>query len=144
VNGIVTSPMACLRLVGANILATDPAIDKVGPPSFSSVVMQCGTTATVDGTGVTAADALNVFDAGSNNSATFTNSLVNGFVDGPSEQALVASDPKTVDAEFDTTNYVGAVKDANDTWYAGWTCNSSAANFGETSTACTSLPPLAE
>lgn len=144
VNGIVTTPMACLRLVGANLLATDPAIDKVGPPLFSSVVMQCGTTATVDGTGITAADALNVFSAGANNSSTYTNSLVGGFINGPTEQALVATDPKTVDAEFDTTNYVGAVKDANDTWYAGWTCNSAIATFGDTETRCTSLPSLAE
>jgi hypothetical protein len=34
------------------------------------------------------------------------------------------------------------VKDAADTWYAGWTCNSATANFGTTGTACTSLPRI--
>jgi hypothetical protein len=47
-----------------------------------------------------------------------------------------------VDAGFDTTTYIGAVRDAADTWYAGWTCNSATANFGTTGTACTSLPRI--
>jgi hypothetical protein len=32
------------------------------------------------------------------------------------------------------------VRNATDTWYAGWTCNSGAANFGSASGDCTSLP----
>ena len=55
---------------------------------------------------------------------------------------MTATDPKTLDAAFDTTTYVGAVQDATDTWYAGWTCNSATATFDTTSTACTSLPAL--
>jgi hypothetical protein len=146
VNGVLTTPMACLRLVGANILATDAAIDKLGPPSFQSVVMSCGTTATVDGTGVTAADALAAFNAGANNNAAFSPTLTGGFINGANETAAVAVNPQTIDAEFDaiTTPYVGAVRDASDTWYAGWTCNSATASFGTTSGACTSLPSLAE
>jgi hypothetical protein len=144
VNGILTSPMACLRLNGANILATDAAIDKVGPPKFHSVVMTCGTTATVDGSGVTAQQALNLFSAGTNNNTTFSPTLTGTFVNGANETAVVATDPKTEDASFDTTNYIGAVRNAEDTWYAGWTCNSATANFGATSTACTTLPALAQ
>jgi len=146
VNGVLTSPMACLRLVGANILATDAAIDKLGPPSFQSVVMSCGTTATVDGTGVTAADALAAFNAGANNNAALSPTLTGGFINGANETAAAAVNPQTIDAEFDaiTTPYVGAVRDASDTWYAGWTCNSATASFGTTSGACTSLPSLAE
>lgn len=56
---------------------------------------------------------------------------------------MTATDAKTLDAWFDTTTYVGAVKDANDSWYAGWTCNSSFAPFDNSSTArraCTSVP----
>ncbi|MDY6946528.1 MAG: hypothetical protein SXG53_12465 [Pseudomonadota bacterium] len=146
VNGVVTSPMACLRLAGANILATNPAIDKVGPPSFASVVMQCGTTATVDGTGVTAAEALNVFNSGTNNNATFSPTLTGGFINGANETAAVAVDPQTIDPGFDAiaAPYVGAVRDATDTWYAGWTCNSATANFGDTGMSCRSLPSLAD
>ena len=38
------------------------------------------------------------------------------------------------------TNYVGAVRDANDTWYRNWTCNSATADFGSSSGSCSSLP----
>jgi hypothetical protein len=146
VNGVLTTPMACLKLNGANILATDATIDKLGPPSFTSVVMSCGTTPTVDGTGVTAATALSTFngDPTDNNNATFSPTLTGTFIDGANERAVTAVNPQTVDAAFDaiTTPYIGAVRDANDTWYAGWTCNSATANFGATGTACTSLPSL--
>lgn len=146
VNGVLTSPMACLRLVGANLLTTDPVIDKLGPPSFDSVVMSCGTTPTVAGTDITATDALAVFDSGSNNNALFSPTLTNTFVNGPNETAAVAVDPATIDPDFDAiaAPYIGAVRDASDTWYAGWTCNSATATFGDTSTACTTLPSLAE
>ena len=140
VNGVLVSPIACLRLNGANILTTDPSIGKVGPPVFRSVVMQCGPTKYVGTSGVTeqqVADTFNV--AGNNNNDAFTASLANVFVNGANETAITATDPKTVDDRFDTTTYVGAVRDANDTWYAGWTCNSVTANFGTTSRPCTSL-----
>ena len=42
VNGVITSPMACLRLNGTNILTADAPNQKLGPPVFQSVVMQCG------------------------------------------------------------------------------------------------------
>jgi len=143
-NGVVVSPMACLRLNGSNILTADAATDKVGPPVFQSVVMQCAATQFVGSGGVTADQVATAFNAGSNNDASFTSTLTNTFVNGANETAAVAIDPKTLDAAFDTTTYVGAVKDVNDTWYAGWTCNSATANFGTTSTACTSLPSLAD
>jgi len=142
VNGILTTPMACLRLNGTNILTADAANQKLGPPVFASVVMQCGTSAFVGTGGVTVQQVTDVFNAGANNSSAFTGSLTGGFVNGANEAARVAIDPKTIDVAFDTTSHVGAVKDANDTWYAGWTCNSSTAGFGSAATACTTLPPL--
>ena len=56
---------------------------------------------------------------------------------------MAAIDAKTLDAFFDTTTYIGAVKDAADSWYKGWTCNSGYAAFDTTTTigrSCTSLP----
>ena len=44
------------------------------------------------------------------------------------------------DSAFTTTNYIGAVKDSSDTWYAGWTCNSVTASFGDSSGNCTAIP----
>lgn len=144
VNGVVTSPMACLRLNGSNILTADAATDKIGAPVFQSVVMQCAATPFVGSGGVTADQVAAAFNAGADNNAAFTATLSNTFVNGASESAAVATDPKTLDAAFDSTTYVGAVKDANDTWFAGWTCNSATATFGTASTACTSLPALAD
>ncbi len=142
VNGVVTSPMACLRLNGTNILTADAANQKLGPPVFQSVVMQCAATAFVGSGGVTAQQVTDVFSAGANNNAAFTASLAGTYVNGANETAVTATDPKTLDAAFDTTTYVGAVQNATDTWYAGWTCNSATATFGSASSACTSLPSL--
>ncbi len=144
VNGIVTSSMPCLRLSGANILTADAATDKLGPPQFHSVAMQCAATPFVGSSGITADQVADVFAAGPNSTTAFTASLTNTFVNGANEAGIVATDPSTLDPAFDATDYIGAVRDANDTWYAGWTCNSATANFGSTSTACTSLPPLGE
>ena len=68
--------------------------------------------------------------------------LTGSFVNGANETGRTATDPKTLDALFDTTTYIGAVKNATDTWYAGWTCNSATATFSATGTACTSLPTI--
>jgi len=142
VNGVVTSPMACLRLNGTNILTADAPNQKLGPPVFQSVVMQCGAGPFVGSGGVTAQQVQDVFAAGSNNNAAFTASLTGTFINGAAETAVVASNPTTIDAAFTATTYVGAVQNAADTWYAGWTCNSATVTFDATSTACTSLPPL--
>jgi hypothetical protein len=142
VNGVLVSALPCLRLNGSNMLTTDAAIDKVGPPVFKSVAMQCAGTSPFVGTGgLTAAQVDAAFNVtGNNNISTFTNSLANVFVNGANETGRTATDPKTLNAGFDTTTYIGAVKDANDTWYAGWTCNSATANFGSTSKSCTTIP----
>lgn len=143
INGVVTSPMPCLRLNGTNILSADAANEKLGPPVFESVVMQCGGASPFVGSGgVTVQQVSDVFSAGTNNNSAFTASLTGTYVNGANETAVTATDPKTLDAAFDTTTYVGAVRDASDTWYAGWTCNSETAAFDAASTACTSLPPL--
>ncbi len=146
VNGVVTSPIACLRYNGANILTTDVATDKLGAPKFHSVVMQCAAGAQFAGSGGLSAqqvaDAFNDPANGSHVNASFTASLTDVFINGANETAVPYTDPKTLDAAFDSTNYVGAVKDASDTWYAGWTCNSATASFGSASAACTSLPSL--
>jgi hypothetical protein len=142
VNGVVTSPIACLRVSGTNLLTANAAIQKLGPPVFRSVVMQCAATgAFLGAAGVTTQQAADAF-VGTGNNAAFTATLTGTFINGTAETAIPATDPKTLDAAFDTTTYVGAVKDANDKWYATWTCNSATANFGTTGTACTTLPTI--
>jgi hypothetical protein len=92
--------------------------------------------------GVTTQQVADVFNAGTDVTSAFTATLTNVFVNGANEAGRNATDPKVVDAAFDTTTYIGAVRDASDTWYTGWTCNSATANFGSTNTACTTLPTL--
>ena len=63
------------------------------------------------------------------NNAEYTHSLTGtpffaggtGAVPGSAEQALTATDVNAIDAWFVDAQYVGAVEDASDTWYQGWT-----------------------
>jgi hypothetical protein len=51
---------------------------------------------------------------------TFNPNTTTGVVPGANE-AGAAGDPSTMDAFFDNAPYYGAVEDANDTWFQGWT-----------------------
>lgn len=142
-NGIMTTPSGCLRLNGTNIIGAAASIpEKIGPPVYKSVAMSCGATPFIGSGGLTAQQVTDNFNAGTNVTSTFTSTLSSVFINGANETARTPFDAKTIDAFFDTTTYVGAVKDATDTWYAGWTCNSKTATFSATGSACTSLPAL--
>lgn len=133
-NGIIATPNnECIRMNGSG---TTPATLTV-----RSTVLQCNATKFLGNTVITAAQVAGFFGTGTNNNNdAFTPSLTGGFINGTAETAVTAFDAKTLNAFFDTTTWIGAVRNSSDTWYAGWTCNSSTANFGTTSTACTSLP----
>lgn len=132
INGVVVTPQnECIRLNGET--ATPVTL------TASSVALQCASAKYIStGAGVDAAAA---FAAGSkNNRDDFTPTLASIFINGANETGVAATDPKTSNAFFDTTAWIGAVRNAQDTWYAGWTCNSGTANFGSSSGACDSLP----
>ena len=57
--------------------------------------------------GVTVQQVADVFNAGANNNSAFTATLTGTFINGANETAVTATDPKTLDAAFDTTTYVG-------------------------------------
>lgn len=144
-NGVIVSPnTSCLRISRVQTASTtvDATIDEVGAPLVRSVVAQCGTPKFVGLNGVTDAQVAAIFGSGANNNNdSFTPSLTSLFINGASETAVTAFNASTLDAFFDATTYVGAVRDANDTWYAGWTCNSATAALGTSVTGlCTSLP----
>jgi hypothetical protein len=145
-NGVVVAPTAtnCLRISRPQTASAtvDAAIDEAGAPVFRSVVMQCGATPFAGSNGVTADQVSTIFGSGANNNnSAFTASLSNVFVNGANETAVTAFDAKTLNAYFDTTAYIGAVRNASDTWYEGWTCNTAAASFGTTNTGlCSTLP----
>lgn len=119
--------------------------------------MQCGATPFSGINSVTAADVMSIFGAGANgNSATYTPSFTNTFINGATETAVPAFDPSNVHAAsgqptlalnrggqpqfFDAVTFAGAVRNAADTWYTQWTCNSTALNLGTNTGLCTSLP----
>ena len=75
---------------------------------------------------------------------------VAGEIIGSNQEAVDAPEAVNADAyatvnasapnRLTAVNYIGAVRDASDTWYAGWTCNASYVSFGSTSANCTALP----
>lgn len=139
INGLVISPNnECLRMNGSG--ATPATL------VARSVVFQCNATKYLGTGSYTAAQVATAFGSGSNNNSdSFVNTLANLFVNGTAETAVTATDPKTLDSTgfFDTTTWIGAVRNAQDTWYAGWTCNSGYAAFDNatvTGRSCTSLP----
>ena len=142
VNGIIVSPnQSCLRInSAATVRDADDALQDAGKPRYISVVMQCNSEPFKGTGGVEASVVQSIFEAGPNSSINYTPSLTSLFINGATETAVTATDPKTIDSAFATTNYVGAVKDSSDTWYAGWTCNSVTASFGSASGNCTAIP----
>ena len=133
-NGILLTPNnECIRLNGSG--ATPVTL------TARSVVLQCNATKFLGSGSITAAQVATAFGTGTNNNNdAFVPSLTSLFINGATETAVTGFDAKTLNAFFDTTTYIGAVRNAADTWYAGWTCNSATANFGTGSTLCTSLP----
>src|SRR5690606_9966402 len=87
--------------------------------SFNSVLFSCPTAFDDDASG----DAAARFNAGSNNQANGTSTLVDTFVNGANEMAVTPFDTLTsVSSFFQQVDYIGAVRDATDTWWQGWTC----------------------
>ena len=49
--------------------------------------------------------------------------------------------PTSISSFFTVPTYIGAVRDASDTRFQGWTCNSATASLGTSATGlCTALP----
>ena len=165
VNSVMTTNPAhsCLRISDSRTAAAtvDAASDENGAPVFRSVVMQCLASrpfigSPLTGQTLTDADVAALFNAGANNNATtYTPTLTNLFINGANETAVTPFDQTTLNGRvfngititpagfFEKTTYIGAVKDAADTWYQGWTCNSTTAPLGTSLTGnCTTLPTI--
>ena len=81
--------------------------------------MQCQPESDGDA-GDAAQDA--VIAAGTNNSVGGTTAIADeSYVPGTAEAAVTATNVNAIDPFFDAVTYIGAVEDANDTWYQGWT-----------------------
>ncbi len=135
INGLIVSPNnECIRMNGTGTTPATLNAFSVGLTCNAGKFLGTGT--------LTAAQVSGFFNvAGRNNNDALTSTLSGGFINGTNESAIQATDPKATSSFFDTTTWVGAVRNADDRWYAGWTCNSATANFGSGNTgACTSLP----
>ncbi|TAJ70645.1 MAG: hypothetical protein EPO51_16245 [Phenylobacterium sp.] len=134
VNSVIASPNnECIRMNGSG--ATPATL------TAHSVGLNCNATKFLGTGSYNATQVAGFFNAGTNNRDTFTPTFSGGFINGSNETGLVAFNVTPLSAFFTAVTYIGAVKDSADTWYAGWTCNSTAANFGSgNSGACTSLP----
>jgi hypothetical protein len=99
--------------------AATPATATSTKGGFNSVFFSCPTSFDDDANGAAAA----AFAAGTNNTAAGTSTLSATFVNGASETAVPAFGTlPAVSPFFQQVGYIGAVRDASDTWWQGWTC----------------------
>ncbi len=136
-NGIMNSANACIDIDGAaTVQAAGAAPDENGPPVFESVFLSCGTNFVDDGN-ISAAMVESIFDAGSNNVKNGVSSLMMQFINGANETAVTPFDVTTINSFFEAVSYIGAVRDANDTRFQGWTCGLYSADPG-----CADVPTI--
>ncbi|MCE7033211.1 hypothetical protein LY625_11395 [Lysobacter sp. GX 14042] len=110
-NAVVSGSSHCIEIVDPGTQAT-----------FESVFFSCEAPFAGD-VGV----AQGLFDAGSNNVAEGTSTLTDSIVNGANESGVTAADLSEVNARvggfLQQVDYIGAVKDADDTWWqGGWSC----------------------
>ncbi|MBC6404005.1 MAG: hypothetical protein GDA35_10385 [Hyphomonadaceae bacterium] len=118
-NGVLTDERFCLRYergAGDGVEGFTPGSD----PAFRSVLFDCVgglfSTGSDTTTGQAAVDA-----AGANNVTGVANTL-EGFVNGSVETGVRTTPAPRGNTFLETVDYIGAVKNAEDTWWQGWTC----------------------
>ena len=118
-NGIITA----FQDAGVDIDSDETAAQSTaGNVTFDSmlVVGNAENLETDDDSGDAATVA--AFNAGVNNVTAGTTSIADEqYVPGAGDTTTPATDPSNLDPFFDSVDYVGAVRDASDTWYQGWT-----------------------
>jgi len=114
INGVVTGSPQCLDIDDASTVAAGPRYD--------SVIFNCATAPFVNDTNVDGAAIANIFNAGTNNSTNVATTLTGTFINGATENGRTVLNPSTLDAFFTPVTYIGAVQNAGDTWWQGWTC----------------------
>jgi hypothetical protein len=133
---------ACLRIDDAlTIAAANAGLDDVGPPVFSSVGFQCPVKSRAGSNGgATTTQAEAFVTGGTGNSFTYTNTLTASFLGGANETGFSTIFNNTLlGSYFAATTYIGALA-SSDNWTTGWTCDSSAATFGNNTGSCLRIP----
>lgn len=127
---IINSVFTSVSGSAAGCLDIADADTQTVAPTFSSVFMSCG----ISYRPANAARSAAVFTAGTNNTAagastltaptsgtTLTNQTLT-FINGANETAVTPANAPAAYAFFVATTYIGAVQNAADTWWRGWTC----------------------
>ncbi|MCA1748983.1 MAG: hypothetical protein LC634_05430 [Sphingomonadales bacterium] len=127
-NGVVVGTGFCLDVDTAESVQTSGP-DENGPPVFRSVIFDCDVEAfDSDGDNFEAV-AFNA-SGDANNDRDYNNTLSSIFINGNAENGVDAVANITSFSSFFTqVDYIGAVRDANDTWYRNWSCNASYVSF---------------
>lgn len=118
-NGLITG----FQDAGVDIDSTETATQAtLGNVKFDSMLV-VGNAANLESDGDAGDAALTTaFAAGSFNVTAATTSVADEqYVPGSGDTTTTPTDPSTVDPFFDSVSYVGAVENAADTWYQGWT-----------------------
>ncbi|OSZ63240.1 hypothetical protein CAP39_14350 [Sphingomonas sp. IBVSS1] len=142
VNGIIQNSTAtglCLDIDGAQTAAAaDAAADEAGAPVIRSVIFGCSGAAR-DESDVPLATITPIITGNNNLLPPVTLTLTSLFLPGTFETGATATNPRTAltgtGTFFDETTFVGAFRNATDTWYTGWTCG-----VGAGATACEAAP----
>lgn len=126
INSVFTAAAASL----AGCMAINDADTATSGVTFNSVFMSCTLPYRPSNAVLSAA----AFTAGTNNTAngtstlvapaagtTLTNQLLT-FINGANETAVTPVAAASVYPFFQNTTYIGAVQNAADTWWQGWTC----------------------
>jgi hypothetical protein len=119
--------------------APTPSPTPSAPTPTPLTAAQFAIATPVNNVTVTSDEQLAIVNAGTNNNINGAGGL-NGVYPVGAASLTPASNPTTLGSFFQATNYVGATNGATDTAFQGWTCNSTAANFGGTTAACTAVP----
>ena len=88
-------------------------------PAFNSVLLDCtgglalGTSDVATATAAIAAGTNNLIGA---------SSLASTFINGAAETAVTPFNATTLSSFFEPVTYIGAVQNAQDTWWQGWSC----------------------
>ena len=126
INSVFTNVAGSL----AGCMAINDADTATSGVTFNSVFMSCGLAYRTANTALSTA----AFTAGTNNTANGVSTLtapasgtslsnqVLTFINGANEAAVTPVAAATTYAFFQNTTYIGAVQNAADTWWQGWTC----------------------
>ena len=119
VNGVVKEVTECFRWetsAGNGVAGYQAGVD----PAFNSVLFDCAGGLEVAGSDIGAASA--ALAAGTDNSTATASTLINTFINGAAESAVTAFDVTGLSSDLEPVDYIGAVENATDTWWQGWSC----------------------